>query len=80
MLVISVKDNKSNRWKWKAKPKTKPKQNKEKQSKGDERVEGVRNKLFCWASKLAFLQLICKVPLVFNSNLELTLSIILKEK
>ena len=38
--------------------------------------ERVRAKLFCFAYKLGFLQLICKVSLIFKSNLELSLSII----
>ena len=42
--------------------------------------ETVRAKLFCCAFKLAFLQLICKAFLIFKSNLELALSIILKQK
>ena len=36
-------------------------------------------KWFCYAFKLDFLQLICKASLIFKSNLELALSIILKE-
>ena len=42
--------------------------------------ESVRAKWFCCAFKLGFVQLICKVSLVFKSNLKLTLSIILKER
>ena len=38
--------------------------------------ERVRAKWFCCAFKLGFLQLICKVSLIFRSNLELALSII----
>ena len=41
--------------------------------------ESVRAKWFCCAFKLHFLQLICKAPLNFKSNLELALSIISKE-
>ena len=41
--------------------------------------ERVRAKQFCCAFKLGFLKLICKVSLIFKSNLELTLSIILKQ-
>ena len=40
----------------------------------------VRDKWFCWAFKLGFLQLICKASLIFKPNLELALSIILKER
>ena len=42
--------------------------------------ERVRAKSFCCAFKLGFLQLICKASLIFKSNLELALSIILKQK
>ena len=42
--------------------------------------ESVRAKWFCCAFKLGFLQLICKAFLIFKSNLELALSIILKER
>ena len=38
--------------------------------------ESVRAKWFCWAFKLGFVQLICKVSLILVSNLELALSII----
>ena len=40
----------------------------------------VRAKLFCCAFKLGFLQLICKASLIFKWNLELALSIILKQR
>ena len=42
--------------------------------------ERVRPKWFCCAFKLDFLQLICKASLIFKSNLELPLSIILKQR
>ena len=42
--------------------------------------ERVRAKRFCWASKLGFLKLIQKASLIFKSNLELALSIILKQR
>ena len=38
------------------------------------------DKWFCCAFKLGFLQLICKASLIFKSNLELALSIILKQR
>ena len=40
----------------------------------------MRAKLFCCAFKLGFLQLICKASLIFKWNLELALSITLKER
>ena len=40
----------------------------------------VRTKWSCFASKLGFFQLICQASLIFKANLELALSIILKEK
>ena len=42
--------------------------------------EKVRAKWFCWTFKLGFLQLICKASFIFKSNLELALSIILKQR
>ena len=60
---------------------TKEKQAKTERSKGNRRYsERVRAKWFCCAFKLGFLQLICKDSLIFKSNLELALSIILKQR
>ena len=42
--------------------------------------ERVRAKLFYCAFKLGFLRLICKASVIFKSNLELALSIILKQR
>ena len=42
--------------------------------------ERLRAKWFCCTFKLGFLQLICKAFLVFKSNIELALSIILKQR
>ena len=42
--------------------------------------ERVRAKWFCYAFKLGFLQLLCKASLIFKSNLELALSIVLKQR
>ena len=42
--------------------------------------ESARAKWFCCAFKLGFVQLICKDSLIFKSNLELVLSIVLKER
>ena len=42
--------------------------------------ERVRVKSFCCAFKSDFLQLICNASLIFKSNLELALSIILKQR
>ena len=42
--------------------------------------ESVRLKRFCCAFKLGLVQLMCKASLIFKSNLELALSIILKER
>ena len=59
---------------------------KEKQTKVEKRngnrsySERVAAKWFCCAFKLGFLQLICKDSLIFKSNLELALSIILKQR
>ena len=60
---------------------TKEKQTKAERSKGNRSYsERVRAKWFCCAFKLGFLQLICKASLIFKSNLELALSIILKQR
>ena len=60
---------------------TKEKQTKTDRSKGNRSYsERVRAKWFCCAFKLGFLQLICKASLIFKSNLELALSIILKQR
>ena len=75
MLIISVRDNENNWWKRKGK-KTKTEKNKEDRSYS----KRVRAKWFCCVFKLGFLQLICKVYLIFKSNLELALSLILKER
>ena len=57
------------------------KRTKTEKNKGDKSYsERVRTKWFCCAFKLGFLQLICKPSLIFKSNLELALSIILKER
>ena len=55
------------------------KQTKTERSKGN-RSYRVRAKWFCCAFKLGYLQLICKASLIFKSNLELALSIILKQR
>ena len=60
---------------------TKEKQTKTERSKGNRSYSGrVRAKWFCCAFKSGFLQLICKASLIFKSNLELALSIILKQR
>ena len=54
-----------------------------KKGKNKQREKSQTNKgmkLFCCAFKSGFIQLICKAYLIFKSNLELTLSIILKER
>ena len=84
MPIISVRDN-ENRWIKNTKKKTKQtnKKNKQRQkrTRGDRSYsERVRAKWFCCAFKLGFLQLICKASLIFKSNLELALSIILKQR
>ena len=54
----------------------KQKQQKKKKKEDGSYSERVRDKWFCWAFKLVFLQLICKASLILKSNLELALSII----
>ena len=50
------------------------------QRSGESYSESVRAKCFCCTFKLGFVQLIWKASLIFKPNLELTLSIILKER
>ena len=59
----------------KAEYKKQQKKNKQKQKGAEIGTEVI----FCCAFKLGFLQLICEASLIFKSNLELTLSIILKQ-
>ena len=60
---------------------TQKQKQKTKQNQGDgSDSERVRDKWFGWAFKLGFLQLICKTSLIFKSNLESALSIILHER
>ena len=76
MPIIHVRDNENNKSKKKAK-----KQRQKDQSSAAKYRESVRPKWFCCAFKLGFVQLICKASLIFKSNLELALSIIiLKER
>ena len=61
----------------------KERRKKTKQTNKDRKEQGgyserVRAKWICCAFKLGFFQLICKASLIFKSNLELALSIILK--
>ena len=65
----------------KSKKQKKRKTNKGSQEQGDRSYsKRVRAKWFCCAFKLGFLQLICKASLIFKLNLELALSIILKQR
>ena len=60
---------------------TNEKQTKTERSKRNRNyTERVRAKWFCCAFKLGFLQLMCKASLIFKSNLELVLSVILKQR
>ena len=60
---------------------TKEKQTKTERSKGNRSCsERVRAKWFCCAFKLGLIQLICKASLIFKLNLELALSILLKQR
>ena len=60
---------------------SKEKQTKREKSKGNRSYsQRVRAKWFCFAFKLNFLQLICKATLIFKSNLDVALSIILKQR
>ena len=60
---------------------TKEKQKKTERSEGNSSYcERVKAKLFCCEFNLGFSQLICKASLIFKLNLELALSIILKQR
>ena len=60
---------------------TKEKQTKAERTKGNRSYsERMRAKWFCCAFKLGFVQLICKLSLIFKLNLELALSITLKRR
>ena len=74
MPIISVRDNENNRWNRNAKKKT------EKDKGVKSYSERARTKWCFRAFKLGILQLICNVSLIFKSNLELVLSIILRER
>ena len=60
--------------------KTKKNKDRKKQRSSASYSESVRAKWFCCEFKLDFVQLKCKASLIFKSNLEFALSIILKEK
>ena len=81
MPIISVRDDENNRWKRNTHTKkTDNNKDRKEQQGGASYSERVRAKWFYCAFKLGFLQLICKASLIFKSNLELALSIILKER
>ena len=88
-LIISVRDNKNNRWKRNAKRKTKKPKKKQQQKANKDRKEQGRDrscservgaKWFSCAFRLAFLQMISKASLLFKLNSELALSITLKQR
>ena len=80
MPIICVRDNENSKWKRNAKKQQK-KQTKIEKSKGNRSYsEKVRALWFCCLVKLGFLQLICKASLFFNSNSELALLIVLKQR
>ena len=62
------------------KEKDKKNKDRKKEISGTSYSESVRAKWFCCTFKLGFVQLICKASLIFKSNLELAISIILKER
>ena len=84
MPIISIRHNENNKSSINAKKtttRTTRKRQRQKRRSGDRSYsERVRAKWFCCAFKLGFLQLICKASLIFKSNLELALSIILKQR
>ena len=70
MPIISVRDNENNRWKRNAKKKKKT-----------EKKKGAGSYMKGWElNNFVQLQSMCKASLIFKLNLELALSIILKER
>ena len=84
MLLISVRDSENNRWKRDAKKKIEKNKQRQKRTKGGgggwSYSGRVRAKWVCCAFKLGFLQLLCKTSLIFKSNVELALSVLLKQR
>ena len=76
MLIINVRDNENNR-----NHKRELQENQgRKEQRGDESYsEWVKAKWFCCLFKVGFFELTYKASLIFKSNLELALWIILKE-
>ena len=75
MPIISIRDNENNQWKRNAEKKQTEKR------KGDKCYsERARAKWFCFAFKLGYLQLICKACLIFKTNLQLDLLIVLERE
>ena len=80
--IMNIIDERKTKKKKKNKQKNKNKTKTEKNKEDKSYCEKVRAKWFCCALKLGFLHLIklvCKASLIFKSNLESDLSIILKE-
>ena len=76
MLIINFRDNENNRCKRNAKKEIKYR----KEQEGGSYSENVRADWFCCAFEVGFFQLTRKAYLIFKSNLELALLIIVKEK
>ena len=81
MKIIDERERLKNPKKTKKQKNNKKKNKYRKKQRSDANYsESVRAKWFCCAFKLRFVQLICKASLIFKSNLDLALSIILKER
>ena len=81
MKIIDQRETQKNKQTKKNNQKTKEKQTKTERSKGNRSYsKRVRAEWLCWTFKLGFLQLICKASLIFKSNFELALLIILKQR
>ena len=86
MSIISVRDNENNRWNRNTKKTTNKQTNKQHKQTNTEKNKGERRysewakaKWLCCTFKSGFTQLIYKASLIFKSNLDLALSVILKE-
>ena len=81
MPIISVNDNKNIDERETQKQKKKQKKEQGRAGKvGESYSQSVTDKWLCWAFKFGFFQFIFKASLFFKSNLELVLSITLKER
>ena len=78
MPIISVRDNENSRCKRSTKSNKNP--NKDRKEQGGAEAIVTRSELTGFVVLLSFLQLICNASLILKSNVELALSITLKQR